>query len=139
MVVYIAITSLLTMRISSFHWKMTANIDMRKQSWQCCRSLILRFFLILRLYDTRFFVVLFHVHNTYCSRITFWTFLYDLSAWHTLFHYLYTIYSHVHNVAFTFKVSKVFIGIHISCLQLQLSMLCNEMVFRRSWYAVIHW
>ena len=46
--------------------------------------------------------------------------------------FLYTIYRHVHNVAFTFEASKEFIGIHISCLQLQLSMLCNEMVFRRS-------
>ena len=46
--------------------------------------------------------------------------------------FLYTIYRHVHNVAFTFEASKEFIGIHISCLQLQLSMLCNDMVFRRS-------
>ena len=51
------------------------------------------------------------------------------------------IYSHVHIVAFTFQVLKVFIGIPMSCLQLQPSMLitqlsCNEMVFMRSWYAV---
>ena len=62
MVDYIAITNLLTMRISSYDWKMTANIDIRKQSWQCFMSSILPTFLISRLYDTWFCPVLFHVH-----------------------------------------------------------------------------
>ena len=140
MVVYIAITSLLTMRISSYDWKMTANIDMRKQSWQCFMSLILPAFLIFRLYDTRFFLASFHVHIIITSlnttkrigkRFKYITYI----SWV----FFYMIYSHVHIVAFTFQVLKVFIGIPMSCLQLQPSMLCNEMVFMRSWYAVIHW
>ena len=72
-------------------------------------SLILPTFLIYTLYEKRF-----------------------SSTLHTFLEFMYTIYSHVHNVAFTFQVSKVFNGIHISCLQLQLSLLCNEMVFMRS-------
>ena len=88
MVVYIAITNLLTMRISSYDWKMTANIDIRKQSWQCFMSLILPTFLISRPYDTWFCPVLFHVHIIERRRFSFWwimvwTFLYDSSIWHT--------------------------------------------------------
>ena len=144
MVVYIAITNLLTMRISSYDWKMTANIDIRKQSWQCFMSLILPTFLISRPYDTWFCPVLFHVHIIERRRFSFYGLcfehFYTIQVYDIHFlSFLYTIYRHVHNVAFTFEASKEFIGIHISCLQLQLSMLCNEMVFRRSWYTVIHW
>ena len=150
MVVYIAITNLLTMRISSYDWKMTANIDIRKQSWQCFMSSILPTFLISRLYDTWFCPVLFHVHIIYTSLniirrsgkavVLRFEHIYTIQVHNIHFlSFLYTIYRHVHNVAFTFEASKEFIGIHISCLQLQLGMLCNEMVFRRSWYAVIHW
>ena len=47
--------------------KWRQNIEMRKQSWQCFMSLILPTFLIFRLDDTRFSLVLCHVHIIYTS------------------------------------------------------------------------